>query len=182
MTSRRGCLGTSRSHGDAATMTDASVVRIERQVMIGCCTSGPSFRALTAHWLDRNVRSRKTCGSALQLEREALLGLSCCWRASARRDRRAGDPKISQKSGGDGGPLARDQRVHEQFRKLGFIEYNGGLPILARSSTSFCTVKSPSRCRRLSRARSAPRHDCGAFPSGPVPVQLGTDSSGEKPY
>ena len=130
-----GCL--TMQHVRMATATaldDATIVRIEKTAMIRVLHDEPVFSELfMAYLLSRNIRIEEDLvdqlfnSSEKRLARILLL-LACFGKESLTEPI---IPKISQETLADmvGTTRSRISFFMNKFRKLGFIEYNGGLRI-----------------------------------------------------
>ena len=103
-----------------------------------------SERFLT-HMLRVTSASRKTSSiSCSTRARSGWRGRCSCWRVTAEAGRAAAQlPKMSQEMLAEmvGTTRSRVNFFMNKFRKLGFIEYNGGIKVkTARSSASCCTT------------------------------------------
>ena len=132
-----GCLA-----GQPLRMGTATADRAERP----CCASRSDEMVRLLHERARRSRtgSSRTCCRATSASkrtwsiscstraRSGWRGRCCCWRATARRTRpSARCPKLSQETLAEmvGTTRSRVNFFMNKFRKLGFIEYNGGLKI-----------------------------------------------------
>jgi CRP/FNR family cyclic AMP-dependent transcriptional regulator len=135
-----GCLaGQPLRMATAAATTEASVVRVDRQAMIGLLHERSTFsERFMAHLLARNVRIEEDLvdqlfnSSEKRLARVLLL--------LARFGKEGGTepviPKISQEVLAEmvGTTRPRINTFMNKFRKLGFIDYNGGAGLHIHSS------------------------------------------------
>jgi CRP/FNR family transcriptional regulator, cyclic AMP receptor protein len=130
-----GCLaGQPVRMATASAMTDASVVRVERQAMIGLLHDAPVFsERFMAHLLARNVRFEEDLVDQLFNSSEKRLARVLLLLARFGKEGKTEPviPKISQEVLAEmvGTTRPRISGFMNKFRKLGFIEYNGGLHI-----------------------------------------------------
>lgn len=118
----------------ATTMEDSVLVRIDKQVMIRVLHDEPSFSALfMEHLLTRNIRIQEDLVDQLFNSAEKRLARLLLLMAHFGKE---GKPepvlgKISQETLADmiGTTRSRVSYFMNRFRKLGFIEYNGGLHV-----------------------------------------------------
>jgi CRP/FNR family transcriptional regulator, cyclic AMP receptor protein len=130
-----GCLaGQPLRMATASAMTEVSVVRGERQVMIGLLHESSSFsERFMAHLIARNVRFEEDLVDQLFNSTEKRLARVLLMLAQFGMEG-ATDPVIPKVSQGllaemVGTTRPRISGFMNKFRKLGFIEYNGGLHI-----------------------------------------------------
>jgi CRP/FNR family cyclic AMP-dependent transcriptional regulator len=130
-----GCLaGQLLRTASAAAMTETTLVRIERRTMIAAL-HGPS--ALTelflAHLLSRTARMEEDLVDQLFNSSEKRLARVLLLLAHFGKEGKAEPviPKISQETLAEmiGTTRSRVSGFMNKFRKLGFIEYNGGLHV-----------------------------------------------------
>jgi CRP/FNR family cyclic AMP-dependent transcriptional regulator len=130
-----GCLaGQPLRTASAAAMTETTLVRIERRTMIAAL-HGPS--ALTelflAHLLSRTARMEEDLVDQLFNSSEKRLARVLLLLAHFGKEGKAEPviPKISQETLAEmiGTTRSRVSGFMNKFRKLGFIEYNGGLHV-----------------------------------------------------
>jgi CRP/FNR family transcriptional regulator, cyclic AMP receptor protein len=130
-----GCLaGQPVRMATASAMTEVSVVRVERQAMVALLHERSSFsERFMAHLLARNVRFEEDLVDQLFNSSEKRLARVLLLLA---RFGKAGQtepmiPKISQEVLAEmvGTTRPRISGFMNKFRKLGFIDYNGGLHI-----------------------------------------------------
>jgi CRP/FNR family cyclic AMP-dependent transcriptional regulator len=118
----------------AAAMTDASVVRIEKQAMMGLLHEKTAFsERFMAHLLARNVRFEEDLVDQLFNSSEKRLARVLLLLARFGKEGKT-EPviaKISQEVLAEmvGTTRPRISGFMNKFRKLGFIDYNGGLHI-----------------------------------------------------
>jgi CRP/FNR family transcriptional regulator, cyclic AMP receptor protein len=130
-----GCLaGQPRRMATASAMTDCSVMRVEKQAMIGVLHDEPSFSTLfISHLLSRNIRIEEDLIDQLFNSSEKRLARVLLLLANFGKEGRpeAVIPKVSQEVLAEmiGTTRSRVSFFMNKFRKLGFIEYNGGLHV-----------------------------------------------------
>ena len=130
-----GCLaGQPVRMATASAVTDASVVRVERQAMIGLLRErSPFSERFMAHLLARNVRIEEDLVDQLFNSTEKRLARVLLLLARFGKEGATEPmiPKISQEVLAEmvGTTRPRINEFMNKFRKLGFIEYNGGLHI-----------------------------------------------------
>src|SRR5271166_5678399 len=118
----------------AASITDATVVRIEKTEMIRALHAEPAFAELfTAHLLTRNSRVEADLVDQLFNSSEKRLARTLLLLANFGKEGRP-EPiatKISQETLAEmvGTTRPRASFFMNKFRKLGFIDYNGGLKV-----------------------------------------------------
>lgn len=128
-----GCLaGQSLRMATATTMSEASLIRIPRKTMIGLLLKKQTVANLfTSHLLFRNVRLEEDLVDQRVNSSEKRLARALLLLASSDREGRAEPmiPNISQRMLADmiGTTRGRVSLFMNKFRKLGFIDYNGGL-------------------------------------------------------
>ena len=116
----------------ATTMTDCSIVRLEKPAMIRVLREEPAFSELfLAYLLSRNIRIEEDLVDQLFNSSEKRLARVLLLLANFGKE---GKPepviaKISQETLAEmiGTTRSRVSFFMNKFRKLGFIEYNGGL-------------------------------------------------------
>jgi CRP-like cAMP-binding protein len=118
----------------ASAMTEVSVVRVERQAMIRLLHERSLFsERFMAHLLARNVRFEEDLVDQLFNSSEKRLARVLLLLARFGKDGQTEPviPKISQEVLAEmvGTTRPRISGFMNKFRKLGFIEYNGGLHI-----------------------------------------------------
>jgi CRP/FNR family transcriptional regulator, cyclic AMP receptor protein len=130
-----GCLaGQPLRMATASAMTEVSVVRVERQVMIGLLHESSSFsERFMAHLIARNVRFEEDLVDQLFNSSEKRLARVLLLLARFGKEGKS-EPviaNISQEVLAEmvGTTRPRISGFMTKFRKLGFIEYNGGLHI-----------------------------------------------------
>ena len=130
-----GCLaGQPLRMATASAMTEASVVRIERQAMIRLLHERSVFsERFLAHLLARNVRIEEDLVDQLFNSSEKRLArvLLLLARFGKEGETEPVIPKVSQEVLAEmvGTTRPRISGFMNKFRKLGFIEYNGGLHV-----------------------------------------------------
>ena len=118
----------------AASMTEATVMRIEKAEMIRALHAEPAFaEVFTAHLLTRNSRVEADLVDQLFNSSEKRLARALLLLANFGKEGRP-EPistKISQETLAKvvGTTRPRVSFFMNKFRKLGFIEYNGGLKV-----------------------------------------------------
>jgi CRP/FNR family cyclic AMP-dependent transcriptional regulator len=118
----------------AASMTDATVMRVEKAEMLRLLHAEPDFaEVFTAHLLTRNSRVEADLADHLFNSSEKRLARALLLLANFGKD---GKPepiiaKIRQETLAEmiGTTRPRVSFFMNKFRKLGFIEYNGGLKV-----------------------------------------------------
>ena len=130
-----GCLaGQPVRMATASAMTDISVVRVERQAMVGLLHDPSLFsERFMTHLLARNVRFEEDLVDQLFNSSEKRLARVLLLLARFGKEGKTEPviPKISQEVLAEmvGTTRPRISGFMNKFRKLGFIEYNGGLHI-----------------------------------------------------
>ena len=130
-----GCLaGQPIRMATASAMTEASVVRVERRAMIGLLHERSMFsERFMAHLLARNVRFEEDLVDQLFNSSEKRLARVLLLLARFGKEGTTDPviPKVSQEVLAEmvGTTRPRISGFMNKFRKLGFIEYNGGLHI-----------------------------------------------------
>jgi CRP-like cAMP-binding protein len=118
----------------AASMTDATVLRLEKAEMIRAIHAEPAFaEAFTTHLLTRNSRAEADLVDHLLNSSEMRLARTLLLLANFGKEGRP-EPittKISQETLAEmvGTTRPRVSFFMNKFRKLGFIEYNGELKV-----------------------------------------------------
>ena len=118
----------------AASMTDATVMRVEKAEMLRLLHADPDFaEAFTVHLLTRNSRVEADLADHLFNSSEKRLARALLLLANFGKEGRP-EPiiaKISQETLAEmiGTTRPRVSFFMNKFRKLGFIEYNGGLQV-----------------------------------------------------
>ena len=128
-----GCL-TGQRLRRATAVTHGTVVRLEKRVMIRLLHEQPALSALfVSYLLSRNVRVEEELVDQLVESSERRLARILLLRAHVGKHREAQHvvPRISQETlaGLIGTTRARVSICMNKFRKLGFIEYRGGLRV-----------------------------------------------------
>ncbi len=118
----------------ASTITECGVVRIEKQAMMRLLHEQPKFSELfMAHLLSRNIRIEEDLVDQLFNSSEKRLARILLLLAHFGKEGKTEPvvPKISQETlaGIIGTTRSRVSFFMNKFRKLGFIEYNGGLNV-----------------------------------------------------
>jgi CRP/FNR family transcriptional regulator, cyclic AMP receptor protein len=130
-----GCLaGQPRRMATATALTDCALMRIEQPAMIGVLHAEPAFSALfTAYLLSRNGRIEADLIDQLFNSSEKRLARVLLLLAHFGKEGKTEPviPKISQETLADmiGTTRSRVNFFLNKFRKLGFIDYNGGLHV-----------------------------------------------------
>ena len=130
-----GCLaGQPVRMATASAMTEVSIVRIDKQAMIGLLQGRSIFsERFMAHLLARNVRFEEDLVDQLFNSSEKRLARVLLLLANFGKEGKTEPiiPKISQEVLAEmvGTTRPRISGFMNKFRKLGFIEYNGGLHI-----------------------------------------------------
>ena len=118
----------------AAAMSDCSVIRLEKVEMIRLLHEEPSFAELfLAHVLSRNIKIEEDLVDQLFNSSEKRLARVLLLLANFGKEPtpQPAIPKISQETlaGIVGTTRSRVNFFMNRFRRLGFIEYNGGLKV-----------------------------------------------------
>jgi CRP/FNR family transcriptional regulator, cyclic AMP receptor protein len=118
----------------ATSLDSSSIIRIERQAMIDALHDQPSFSELfMTYLLSRNIRIQEDLVDQLFNSSEKRLARILLLLAHFGKDGKpeAVIPKISQETLADmvGTTRSRVSFFLNKFRKLGFIEYNGGFHV-----------------------------------------------------
>jgi CRP/FNR family cyclic AMP-dependent transcriptional regulator len=130
-----GCLaGQPLRMATAVAATDSSVVRLEKSAMITVLHDQPEFSALfISHLLTRNIRFEEDLVDQLFNSSEKRLARLLLLLANFGKEGKpeAVIPKVSQETLAEmiGTTRSRVSFFMNKFRKLGFIEYNGGLSV-----------------------------------------------------
>ena len=130
-----GCLaGQPLRMSTAVAVTECSVLRIEKSAMIAALQDEPVFSALfIAYLLTRNVRIEEDLIDQLFNSSEKRLARLLLLLANFGKEGKPEPvvPKVSQESLAAmiGTTRSRVSFFMNKFRKLGFIEYNGGLRV-----------------------------------------------------
>jgi CRP-like cAMP-binding protein len=130
-----GCLaGQPLRMSTAVAVTECSVLRIEKSAMIAALQDEPVFSALfIAYLLTRNVRIEEDLIDQLFNSSEKRLARLLLLLANFGKEGKPEPviPKVSQESLAAmiGTTRSRVSFFMNKFRKLGFIEYNGGLKV-----------------------------------------------------
>jgi CRP/FNR family cyclic AMP-dependent transcriptional regulator len=130
-----GCLaGQPLRMASAAAMSESSIMRLEKPAVIRLLHSEPSFSELFLHYLlSRNIRIEEDLVDQLFNSSEKRLARVLLLMANFGKEAKA-EPvigKISQETLAEivGTTRSRVSFFMNRFRKLGFIEYNGGLKV-----------------------------------------------------
>jgi CRP-like cAMP-binding protein len=118
----------------ATSLDSSSIIRIERQAMINALHEQPAFSELfMTYLLSRNIRIQEDLVDQLFNSSEKRLARILLLLAHFGKDGKpeAVIPKISQETLADmvGTTRSRVSFFLNKFRKLGFIEYNGGFHV-----------------------------------------------------
>ncbi len=130
-----GCLiGQPLRMATAAAATECSVMRLEKSAMVAVLRDEPVFSALfVTHLLTRNIRIEEDLVDQLFNSSEKRLARLLLLLANFGKDGKPEPviPKVSQESLAEmiGTTRSRVSFFMNKFRKLGFIEYNGGLSV-----------------------------------------------------
>jgi CRP-like cAMP-binding protein len=130
-----GCLaGQPVRMSTATAMTDSSIVLVPRLTMIGALHEDAEFSELfIAHLLSRNIRIEEDLVDQLFNSSEKRLARILLLLANFGKEGRPERvvPQISQETLAEmvGTTRSRVSFFMNKFRKLGFIEYNGGLEV-----------------------------------------------------
>ena len=130
-----GCLaGQPLRMASAVAMTECSLVQVERSTMIRVLHDEPDFsETFIAHLLTRNIRIEEDLVDHLFNSSEKRLARILLLLANFGKDGRPDEviPQIRQATLAEmiGTPLSRVSFFLNKFRKLGFIEYNGGMHV-----------------------------------------------------
>jgi CRP/FNR family cyclic AMP-dependent transcriptional regulator len=130
-----GCLaGQPRRMATVATMTDSTIMRLEKAAMIRLIHDEPTFSEMfIAHLLARTIRVEEDLIDQLFNSSEKRLARLLLLLANFGKEGRP-EPviaKISQETLAEmiGTTRARVSFFMNKFRKLGFIDYNGGIQV-----------------------------------------------------
>jgi CRP/FNR family cyclic AMP-dependent transcriptional regulator len=130
-----GCLaGQPRRMATASALSDCSIVRIEKPVAIRVIHSEPRFsELLLSYLLARNIRIEDDLVDRLFNSSEKRLARILLLLANFGKDGKPEQviPKVSQETLAEmvGTTRARVSFFMNKFRKLGLVEYNGGLEV-----------------------------------------------------
>jgi CRP/FNR family cyclic AMP-dependent transcriptional regulator len=130
-----GCLiGQPLRMATAAAATECSVMRLEKSAMVAVLRDEPVFAALfITHLLTRNIRIEEDLVDQLFNSSEKRLAWLLLLLANFGKDGKPEPviPKVSQESLAEmiGTTRSRVSFFMNKFRKLGFIQYNGGLSV-----------------------------------------------------
>jgi CRP/FNR family cyclic AMP-dependent transcriptional regulator len=130
-----GCLaGQTRRMASATAMSDSSIMRIDKQEVISQMHARPAFTELFLHYvLTRNIRIEEDLVDQLFNSSEKRLARVLLLLANFGKESKP-EPliaKISQETLAEMVGTTRAQSLFfmNKFRRLGFIEYNGGLHV-----------------------------------------------------
>ena len=130
-----GCLaGQPLRMAGAAAMSECSIMRLEKPSVIGLLHDEPAFSELFLQYLlSRNIRIEEDLVDLLFNSSEKRLARVLLLMANFGKEAKAEPviPKISQETLAEivGTTRSRVSFFMNRFRKLGFIEYNGGLEV-----------------------------------------------------
>jgi CRP/FNR family transcriptional regulator, cyclic AMP receptor protein len=130
-----GCLaGQPLRMSTATAMTDSSIILLPKEAMMRALHEDPEFsEAFTKHLLSRNIRIEEDLVDQLFNSSEKRLARILLLLANFGKEGRPEPvvPKISQEMLAEmvGTTRSRVSFFMNKFRKLGFIEYNGGLEV-----------------------------------------------------
>jgi CRP/FNR family transcriptional regulator, cyclic AMP receptor protein len=130
-----GCLaGQPRRMATVATMMDSTIMRLEKAAMIRLIQDEPTFSGMfTSHLLARTIRVEEDLVDQLFNSSEKRLARLLLLLANFGKEGKPETviPKISQETLAEmiGTTRARVSFFMNKFRKLGFIEYNGGIEV-----------------------------------------------------
>jgi CRP/FNR family transcriptional regulator, cyclic AMP receptor protein len=129
-----GCLaGQAMRMSSAATITECSIMRLEKTSVVRLLHGEPSFSELFLRYLlSRNIRIEEDLVDQLFNSSEKRLARVLLLMANFGKEGKAEPvPKISQETLAEivGTTRSRVSFFMNRFRKLGFIEYNGGLEV-----------------------------------------------------
>lgn len=130
-----GCLaGQTIRMSTATAIEDSEVLLISKRVMVRLLRTQPTFaERFTAHLLSRNIRFEEDLVDQLFNSSEKRLARVLLLLAQFGKDGRPQEviPKISQETLAEmiGTTRSRVSHFMNKFRKLGFLDYNGGLSV-----------------------------------------------------
>jgi CRP/FNR family transcriptional regulator, cyclic AMP receptor protein len=130
-----GCLaGQPLRMATAASVTECSILRLEKSAMVAVLHDEPRFSALfITYLLSRNIRIEEDLVDQLFNSSEKRLARLLLLLANFGKEAKpeAVIPKVSQQALAEmiGTTRSRVSFFMNKFRKLGFIEYNGGLNV-----------------------------------------------------
>ncbi len=130
-----GCLtGQALRMSTATALEPCTVLRVEKQTMVGLLHRDPAFaETFTAHLLSRNVRTEEDLVDQLFNSSEKRLARALLLLANFGKETPPETviPKVSQETLAAmiGTTRSRVSYFMNRFRKLGFIHYNGGLQV-----------------------------------------------------
>jgi CRP/FNR family transcriptional regulator, cyclic AMP receptor protein len=130
-----GCLaGQSVRMATATTMSECSIMRLEKAGVVRLLHEQPAFSDLLLHYLlSRNIRIEEDLVDQLFNSSEKRLARVLLLLANFGKDGKpeAVIPKISQETLAEivGTTRSRVSLFMNRFRKMGFIDYNGGLEV-----------------------------------------------------
>jgi CRP/FNR family cyclic AMP-dependent transcriptional regulator len=146
----------------ATAIGDATIIRVEKQAMIRLLRQDPAFSGLfMTHLLSRNIRIEEDLVDHLFNSSEKRLARILLLLANFGKE---GKPepliaKISQETLAEmiGTTRSRVSFFMNKFRKLGFIEYNGGLKVHSSLLNVILLDQEPSRARQAAAKASTTR-------------------------
>jgi CRP/FNR family transcriptional regulator, cyclic AMP receptor protein len=130
-----GCLaGQPLRMGSAVAVTESSVMRLEKSAIVAVLRDEPTFSALfISYLLTRNIRIEEDLVDQLFNSSEKRLARLLLLLANFGKEGKpeAVIPKVSQETLAEmiGTTRSRVSFFMNKFRRLGFIEYNGGLSV-----------------------------------------------------
>ncbi len=130
-----GCLaGQARRIATVAAMTDSVIVRLEKAAIVRVIHREPAFSEMfIAHLLSRAIRVEADLVDQLFNSSEKRLARLLLLLANFGKEEKKPEPvaKISQETLADmiGTTRSRVSSFRNKFRKLGFIDYNGGIEV-----------------------------------------------------
>jgi CRP/FNR family cyclic AMP-dependent transcriptional regulator len=130
-----GCLaGQSVRMSTATAIEDAEILHLTRKAMVRLLRTQPAFaERFTAHLLSRNIRFEADLVDQLFNSSEKRLARILLLLAQFGKDGKPQEviPKISQETLAEmvGTTRSRVSHFMNKFRKLGFLDYNGGLSV-----------------------------------------------------
>jgi CRP/FNR family cyclic AMP-dependent transcriptional regulator len=130
-----GCLaGQPKRMATASTMSDCSIIRLEKAFVIRLLREQPDFsELLLRHLLSRNIRIEEDLVDQLFNSSEKRLARVLLLLANFGKEGKPEPviPKVSQETLAEivGTTRSRVSFFMNRFRKLGFIDYNGGLEV-----------------------------------------------------
>lgn len=144
----------------ATAMGDSTIIRVEKQAMIPLLRQEPAFSELfMTHLLSRNIRIEEDLMDQLFNSSEKRLARILLLLANFGKESKP-EPliaKISQETLADmiGTTRSRVSFFMNKFRKLGFIEYNGGLKVHSSLLNVILLDQEPRRAGQQAAASMA---------------------------